>query len=75
MTGPAPMDLSISVITSFIECKVNVFQLNYTGLHNLVGNNPKALSIDEIIRTLKTKLRSLKAHGLRSPSERKKLDT
>ena len=62
ITGPAPMDLSILVITSFIECKVNVFQLNSTGLHNLVGNNPKDLSIDEIIQTW-------------SPVEGKKLNT
>ena len=45
------------------------------GLHNLVVSNPKALSADEIIRTLKTKLWSLKAQGLWSPSEVNKVDT
>ena len=45
------------------------------GLHNLVVSNPKALSADGIIRTLKTKFWSLKAQRLCSPSEGKKLDT
>ena len=44
-------------------------------LHDLVDNNLKALSVHAIIRTLKTKLWSLKAQVIWSPYEGKKLDT
>ena len=46
-----------------------------TFLHDLVGSNPKSLSAGEIIQTPKTKLCSLKAQGLLSPSEGDKLYT
>ena len=46
-----------------------------TGLRDLVYIKSKYLSADEIIRTLKTKFRSLKSQGLWSPFKRRKLDT
>ena len=73
-TGSAPIDLSTLVATDFIYCKVPAFQMNATGLHNLVDRNPKALSSDEIIRTLKTKFHYLKAQGLWCHSKGDKLD-
>ena len=73
-TVSAPIDLSTLVATSFIDYKVLEFKLNDTCLHGLVGSNAKALSADEIIRTLKNKFRSLNAEILRSPSEANKLD-
>ena len=44
-----------------------------TAIHDLVYINSKALSADEIIRTLKNKLWYIKAQGLWSTSEGKKL--
>ena len=60
-TGSNPIDLSTFVTTAFIYCEVLALQLKDTGLHDLVNSNPKALSEDEIIWTLKTKLWSIKA--------------
>ena len=74
-TGSAPIDMSTLIATDFIGCKILDFHLKATCLHDLVGSNPKALSIYEIIQTLKTKLRSLKAQGPWIPSEGNKLDT
>ena len=44
-----------------------------TGLYDLVKNKPKSLSSDDLIRTLKNKLCSLKAQGLWIISEINKL--
>ena len=71
----APIDLSTLVDPEFIYWEVLVFQLKAIGLRKLVGSNPKSLSADEIIRTLNTKLWSLKSQGLRSPDKSKQLDT
>ena len=73
-TGSAPTDLSTLVTPAFIYCEVLEFYLKDTGLHDLIASNPNPQSADKIIRNLKTKCWSLKAQGLRSPSERKKLD-
>ena len=50
-------------------------QMNSTGLHDLVDRNPKSLSADAIIRTLKTKFWSIKAQELWISSEGNKLET
>ena len=63
-TGSAPVDQYILVVTAFIYCEVLEVQLKAIGLHDLVDGKPKALSEDEIIRTLKTKLQSLNAQGM-----------
>ena len=60
-TGYAPIDLSTLVATAFIDCELISFQMKTTCLNDLVDSNPKALSVDEIIRNLNTKFRSLKA--------------
>ena len=73
-TGSASIDLSILFATDFIDCEVLGLQMNYTGLHDLVDRNPKALSADDIIRTLKTKFWPIKAQGLWIPSEGNKLE-
>ena len=62
--GSAPIDLSILVVTAFVDCGVLAFRLKATGLYNLVKVNPKSLSTDEIIWTLKTKFWNLNAQGL-----------
>ena len=74
-TGSAPIDLSTLLATSFIDCEVLAFQMKAKGIHDLVYNNPKELSADEIIWTLKTKLWSLKSQGLWSRYKGKKLNT
>ena len=74
ITASAHIGLSTLVSTAFIDYEVLVFQLKHTGLHDLVKSNTKDLYADEIIWTLKTKLRSLKYQGLWSPSESKKVD-
>ena len=74
-TGTALIDLSTMVTTVFINCEVMDFQQNAKGLQDLVESNPKALSSDNIIRNLKTKSWSLKAQGLLSHYEIKKVDT
>ena len=58
-----------------MECKVLDFHMKDTWLHDVVYSNPKSLSVDEIIRKLKTKFRSLKSQGLWSPSKIRKLET
>ena len=63
-TGYSPIYLSTLVITAFVDCEVLAFHMKSTGLCDLVESNPKALSVDEIIRTLKTKSRSLRYQGL-----------
>ena len=73
-TGSAPIYLSTLVATAFIDCEVLDFQMKATGLHDMVDSNLKALSIYDIIRTLKTKLWSLKDQGMWSPSKGNKLD-
>ena len=75
ITGYDPIDLYTLAATAFIQCEVLSFYMKTKGLHNLVYSKPKALSTDEIIRTLKTKLQPLKAQGLWSPAESKKVDT
>ena len=70
----ATIDLSTLVATAFIDCEVLSFQMKDTVLDDLFDINTKALSAYEIIRTLKTKFQYLKAQGLWSPSEGKKLD-
>ena len=72
--GCAPIDLYKLVDTDFIDCKVLALQLKYAFPHDLFDSNFKALSIDDIIRTLNTKLWSLKDQGLWITSEVKKLD-
>ena len=74
-TEYAPIDLSTLVADAFIYCKVLELKLKSTDLHDLVVSKPQYLSADEIIRTLKNKLRSLKDRGLWSPPKGKKLDT
>ena len=63
------------ITTSFIDCKVLVLNIKATGIHDLVDSIPKALYAYEIIWTLKTKFQSLKAQGLWSTAETKKVDT
>ena len=70
-----PIDLSTLVATVFIDCKVLDFQMKAKVFHDLVGINPKYMSIDEIIWTLKTKFRSLNSQGLWITSKINKLDT
>ena len=71
----ALIELSTLFATEFISWGVLEFQINATCLHNLVDSNPKDLYEGDIIRTLKTKLRSLKAQGLCRPAEIKKAET
>ena len=52
--GSAPIYLSTLVSTDFIGCEVLALHLKVTGLHDLVKSNPQALSVDNIIQTLKT---------------------
>ena len=73
-TRSTPIDLYTLVTTAFIECKVLAFQQKATYLHGLFDRKPKTLHVDKIIRTLKTKLRFLKAQGMWSPIEIDKLD-
>ena len=51
----ATIDLSTLVATASIDCEVLSFQMKDTVLDDLFDINTKALSADEIIRTLKTK--------------------
>ena len=74
-TESAAINISTQVANDFIDCEVLALQLKDACLHDLVDSNPKALSVYEIIRTLNTKLQSLKTQGLWIPSEGKKLDT
>ena len=62
------------VTTAFRDYEVLAFQMNNTGLHDLVYIKPKSLSEDDIIRTLKTKLRCRKAQIMWSPAKSKKVD-
>ena len=55
-TGSDPIDISTLVVTSFINCEVLAFQVKDTGLYDFVYSKPKALSIDNIIWTLKKNL-------------------
>ena len=63
-TGSAPIELYTLVAISFIDCNIMAFHMKTTCLHNLVDSNPKSLSSDDIIHTLKNKFHSLKAQGL-----------
>ena len=72
-TVSAPINLSTLVATAFIYYKELYFRPKDTGLNDLVEIKPKALFADNIIRTLNNKFRSLKAQGLWSTSEGKKL--
>ena len=62
-TVSAPINLYTLITTDFIDWKVLAFQMKNTGFRDLVYSNPKALSADDIIRTLKTKFRYLKLQG------------
>ena len=73
-TISTPIDLYTLVATAFIECKVLAFQQKATYLYGLFDRKTKTLHVDKIIRTLKTKLRSLKSQGMWSPIEIDKLD-
>ena len=73
-TGSATIDLSTLVYNDFIYCEVLDFHIKATVLHDLVNLNHKTLSADDIIQTLKKKFRSLKAQGLWSPVECKKVN-
>ena len=59
-TGSTTINLSTLVNTALIDCEVLHFQLKSTELNDMVDSNPKALSADEIIRTLNNKFWSLK---------------
>ena len=74
-TGSTLIELSTLLDTDFINCEVLAFNLKAKGLNNVVDSNPKALSVDDIIWTLKTKLQSLKAQGMWGTDKIKKLDT
>ena len=67
--GSAPIGLHTLVSTDLIDCKVLDFHPKDTCLNDLVDSDPKALSADYIILTLKTKFLSLEAQGLWSPSK------
>ena len=73
-TRSAPTDLYTLVATAFIYCEVLDFQPKAKGLHGLVIRNPKALYADDIIQTFKPEFWSLKAQGIGSPPEGKKID-
>ena len=73
--GYNTIDLSTLVSIYFIDYDVLAFQLKSACLHDMVDINPKALSADEIIWTLKTKLWSLKVKVIWSPYEGNILDT
>ena len=68
-TGSNPIDLLTLIYNSFIDYQVLDFHLKATWLYNLVDSRPKSLDADRIIRTLKTKLWSLKYQGLWSPAQ------
>ena len=72
--GSATINLFTLLATTFIYCKVLVFQMKDPGLHDLVYNNLKDLSEYEIVRTLRTTFRSLKSQVLWSPSESNNVD-
>ena len=74
-TGSAPIELSTLVTTAFIDYNVLAFQMNATGLQDLVDINIKSLSADEIIWSLNTKFWSVKAQRFYSTAERKKVYT
>ena len=59
VTGSASIELSTLVSTALIDCDILDFQLKATGLRGLVYIKSKSLSVDEIIRNLRTKLLSL----------------
>ena len=63
------------ISTTLIYCEVLASHLKATGLHDLFDINPKNLSSNEMIQTLNTKFRYLKAQVLLIPYEGKKLDT
>ena len=73
-TESNPIDLYTLVATALIYWMFLALQMKNTCLHDLFDSNPKSMSIDDIIWTLKTKLRSLKAQWLWNPAESKKLD-
>ena len=57
-----------------MEWKVLAFQTKDAWWHDRVDSNPKSMSVEEIIWTLKNKFCSLKAQVLWSPYEVNKLD-
>jgi hypothetical protein len=66
-TGSAPTDLVVLAAATFLECDVLAFKLKAIKVHDEVDDNPRAMTWDAVVRTLKTKYQSLKGQGLWTP--------
>ena len=74
-TESAPIDLYTFAATAFIDCEVLQFHMKTKFLNDLFGSNPKAMSVDKIIRTLKNKIWYINYQVLQSPSKVNKVYT
>jgi hypothetical protein len=66
-TGSAPTNLVVLAAATFLECNVLAFKLKAIKVHDEVEDNPRAMTWDAVVRTLKTKYQSLKGQGLWTP--------